>query len=390
MTLHMRRPFKLPPIDPFLLALIATVAFASVVPARGGAVHWFELATDFAIALLFFLHGAKLSREAILDGIGNWRLHVMVLASTYVLFPLIGLVLTGLEAGWANPQFASGLLFLALLPSTVQSSIAFTAMAGGNVAAAVCSASLSNLLGIVATPLLLALFSHVGGGGGAAPSLAAVQTIVVQLLLPFVAGHLLRPWIGGFVTRHKAILQPVDRSSILLVVYTAFSAAVVGGIWQRIDLADMAVLLANCAVILALVMGANVAMARLAGLPREDAIVLLFCGSKKSLVSGVPMAGALFPAAQVGQVVLPLMVFHQLQLFVCAVIAGRYAQALAQEGDETPQPPPGIPQGADAAIAAAAGHGMAIPPECLPGVVENLALLERQAAVLREADGGEA
>jgi sodium/bile acid cotransporter 7 len=332
MTLHMRRAFKLPSIDPFLLALTATVALASVLPARGPAVRWFELATDFAIALLFFLHGAKLSREAILDGIGNWRLHAMVLASTYVLFPVIGLALTGLEAGRANPQFASGLLFLSLLPSTVQSSIAFTAMARGNVAAAVCSASLSNLLGIVATPLLLALFGHIGGGGGAAPSLGAVRTIVVQLLLPFIAGHLLRPWIGGFVTQYKAILQPVDRSSILLVVYTAFSAAVVGGIWHRIDLADMAVLLANCAVMLALVIGSTVTMARLARLPREDGIVLLFCGSKKSLVSGVPMAGALFPAAQVGQVVLPLMVFHQLQLFVCAVIAGRYAQDPAIAG----------------------------------------------------------
>jgi len=332
MTLPMLRTFKLPPIDPFLLALTGAVALASVLPARGPAVRWFELATDFAIALLFFLHGAKLSREAILDGIGNWRLHAMVLASTYVLFPVIGLALTGLEAGWANPQFASGLLFLSLLPSTVQSSIAFTAMARGNVAAAVCSASLSNLLGIVATPLLLALFG--GIGGGAAPSLGAVWTIVVQLLLPFIAGHLLRPWIGGFVARYKAILQPVDRSSILLVVYTAFSAAVVGGIWHRIDLADMAVLLANCAVMLALVIGGTLAMARLARLPREDAIVLLFCGSKKSLVSGVPMAGALFPAAQVGQVVLPLMVFHQLQLFVCAVIAGRYARdRVTEEGD---------------------------------------------------------
>ncbi|MBU6267649.1 MAG: bile acid:sodium symporter family protein [Sphingomonadales bacterium] len=331
----MKRTFKLPPLDPFLLCLIVTVAVASLLPARGAAVRGFDMATDVAIALLFFLHGAKLSREAILDGVGKWRLHGLVLASTYVLFPVIGVALTTLESDWANPRFASGLLFLALLPSTVQSSIAFTAMARGNVAAAVCSASLSNLLGIVATPLLLALFGHIGGagGGGAGVSGGAIRTIMVQLLLPFVAGHLLRPVIGGFVQRHKAILQPVDRSSILLVVYTAFSAAVVGGIWHSIDLADMAVLIANCAVMLALVMGVNVAVARLAGLPREDAIVLLFCGSKKSLVSGVPMAGALFPSAQVGQIVLPLMVFHQLQLFVCAIWAGRLARQPGADGD---------------------------------------------------------
>ena len=391
----MRRTIPIPKLDPFLLCLIATVALATLLPARGGAVHGFELATNFAIALLFFLHGAKLSREAIVDGVGNWRLHVLVLASTYVLFPAIGLALTGLEAGWANPQFASGLLFLSLLPSTVQSSIAFTAMARGNVAAAVCSASLSNLLGIVATPLLLTLFGHMGGGsGGGGVSLGAVRTIVVQLLLPFVAGHLLRPLIGGFVQRYKAILMPVDRSSILLVVYTAFSAAVVGGIWHRIDLADMAVLLGNSALILGVVMGVNVMAARLFKLPRGDAIVLLFCGSKKSLVSGVPMAGALFPAAQVGQIVLPLMMFHQLQLFVCAILAGRMAREGEGEGDdetiddEGRLRPAAIPQGADGAFAAAAAHDMVIPEACMPGVVDNLALLDSHAKVLR-GDGGE-
>ena len=285
----MRRVIPIPSLDPFLLILIATIALASLFPARGGATYFFDIATQFAIALLFFLHGAKLSREAIMQGIGNWRLHALVLASTYVLFPVIGLALTTLETGWASPQFATGLLFLSILPSTVQSSIAFTAMARGNVAAAVCSASLSNLLGIFATPLLLGLLGHIAGhitGQGVGASWGAVRTIGLQLLLPFVAGHLLRPVIGGFVQRNKRILGPVDRSSILLVVYTAFSAAVVGGIWHHIGLGDMAVLLGNCAVVLALVMGVNVAVARLVKLPREDAIVLLFCGSKKSLVSG--------------------------------------------------------------------------------------------------------
>lgn len=385
----MRRTLPFPSLDPFLLCLIATVAVATLVPARGAAVPAFALATEFAIALLFFLHGAKLSREAVVQGIGNWRLHALVLASTYVLFPIIGLAITGIESGWANPQFASGLLFLSLLPSTVQSSIAFTAMARGNVAAAVCSASLSNLLGIVATPLLLTLFGHLGSGHGAhgaGASWGAIRTIVVQLLLPFIAGHALRPLIGGFVQRNKAILQPVDRSSILLVVYTAFSAAVVAGIWHHIDMADMAVLLANCAVMLALVIGVNVAVARVAKLPRADAIVLLFCGSKKSLVSGVPMAGALFPAAQVGQIVLPLMLFHQLQLFVCAILAGR----LAQDGEqEAPAVAAAIPVGAAGAMAAAAAHGLAIPAACMPGVVANLALLAHHAEVFRgEAQGG--
>lgn len=385
----LRRIIPIPSLDPFLLILIATVTLASLLPAHGALVQPLELATQFAIALLFFLHGAKLSREAIMQGIGNWRLHMLVLASTYALFPAIGLVLTLLESGWAAPQFATGLLFLSILPSTVQSSIAFTAMARGNVAAAVCSASLSNLVGILATPLLLGLFGHFAGhlaGHGVGASWGAVRTIVFQLLVPFVAGHLLRPWIGGFVQRNKAILGPVDRSSILLVVYTAFSAAVTGGIWHRIGPGDMIVLLGNCAAMLALVMGANFAVARLVGLPREDAIVLLFCGSKKSLVSGVPMAGALFPAAQVGQIVLPLMLFHQLQLFVCAILAGYLRQqgdALEQAGSAEAPAHAAIPRDADEAMQVAASLGLTIPADCLPGVAANLALLDHHAGIFR-------
>lgn len=309
-------------MDRFMVLLTAVVVLASVLPARGEAARVVEGLADVAIALLFFLHGARLSREAILQGAGNWRVHGLVLASTYVLFPATGLALVLMLGGWVDPLLLAGLLFLTLLPSTVQSSIAFTAMAGGNVAAAVCSASLSNLLGIVLTPLLVGLFMQAGGSAGV-PAMEAVRGIALQLLMPFLAGHLLRPVIGGLVARHRALLRPVDQGSILLVVYSAFSAAVVNGIWNRVGAVDLAELLGLSALVLALVLGANALLARLADLRREDAIVLLFCGSKKSLVSGVPMAGALFAPAQVGLVLLPLMIFHQLQLFVCAWLAGR-------------------------------------------------------------------
>ncbi|EQB29758.1 bile acid:sodium symporter family protein [Sphingobium ummariense] len=317
----------IPSLDPFLLFLIATVATASFLPVRGMAAAWIGLIADLAIVLLFFLHGAKLSRDAIMQGIGNWRLHLLVFGSTYILFPTIGLGAVGLSGRWIDPLLLSGLLYLTLLPSTVQSSIAFTAIAGGNVAAAVCSASLSNLVGILLTPLLVSLLMTTSGSG-VQMSWHSIEAILLQLLLPFVAGHLLRPLIGGFVTRNKGILQIVDRGSILLVVYSAFSAAVVNGIWLMLGWRDMAALLILSALILAIVMGANVLVARLLKMPREDAIVLLFCGSKKSLVSGVPMAGALFAPASVGMIVLPLMVFHQLQLFVCAALAARYRRQM--------------------------------------------------------------
>jgi len=376
---------KLPSVDPFLLWLVGCVVAASVLPARGSVLAGFDFAANAAIVLLFFLHGAKLSREAILAGIGNWRLHLMTLAFTYVLFPVLGLISARAVGLVVDPSLAVGLLFLALLPSTVQSSIAFTAMAGGNVAAAVCSASLSNLVGIVLTPLLVALFIHSGGAGGV-DGLGSVQKIASQLLLPFVAGHLLRPVIGKWIDSHKKLLQPVDRSSVLLVVYSAFSAAVVNGVWQRVGPFDLGVLLVASAAILAVVIFVNGLAARAAGLSREDTIVLLFCGSKKSLVSGVPMAGALFAPAQVGMVILPLMIFHQLQLFVCAWLAGRYRQegeALAAAAAALPLPP----QDEAAALARAAAIGLPIPEECRPGVTANLALLTRHARTVLGEDG---
>jgi solute carrier family 10 (sodium/bile acid cotransporter), member 7 len=309
--------------EPFVLMLLGTVLLASLVPVRGAAVPLADALTTAGIVLLFFLHGAKLSREALLQGARNWRLHLAVLATTFVLFPLLGLGLSALPM-LAGPM-AAGVLFLTLLPSTVQSSIAFTAIARGNVAAAVCSASFSNLIGIFVTPALVALLMTLPGGH-VAISLDSIETIALQLLAPFLLGHALRPWIGGFVSRQKKLVTMVDRGSILLVVYTAFSAAVVEGLWSRVSGETLALLLLVCCALLVAVLGLTWALGRLLGFSREDAIVLLFCGSKKSLASGVPMAGVLFPAAQVGAVILPVMIFHQIQLIACAVIARRYAR----------------------------------------------------------------
>lgn len=318
-------------VEPFILLLLGTVLLATLLPARGVWATVASVAADIGIVLLFFLHGAKLSREAIVDGARNWRLHLAVLATTFAIFPLLGLAIGNVRI--LSPLMLQGLLFLTLLPSTVQSSIAFTAIARGNVAAAVCSASFSNLIGIALTPALVALTIGGVGGEGAGVSIAAVEAIVLQLLVPFVVGHLLRPWIGGLVTRHKAVLSVVDRGSILLVVYAAFGAAVVEGLWHRVSAADLALIALLCTVLLGIVMLFASLLGRLMKLERGDAIVLLFCGSKKSLASGVPMAGVLFPAAQVGIVLLPVMLFHQIQLIACAFIARRYANAVVDTGE---------------------------------------------------------
>ena len=315
--------------DNFTLALLGTVAVASVLPASGVAAQALEGLTVAAVALLFFLHGAKLSRDAIVAGLSHWRLHLVVVGATFVLFPLLGWALRPVLQGLVTPGLYTGILYLCVLPATVQSAIAFTAMARGNMPAAICSASASTLLGIVITPVLVGLLlpeAQHTAGSAQPDALANIGRIMLQLLVPFVAGHLLRPWIGGFVKRRAAVLKFVDQGSILLVVYTAFSAAVVEGLWQQLPLPALLGLLVVCAVLLALALVTTTWAARRMGFSKEDEITIVFCGSKKSLASGVPMAKVLFASHAVGAIVLPLMVFHQMQLMVCAVLAQRYAR----------------------------------------------------------------
>ena len=314
--------------EPFVLLLVAAVVLASLLPVRGEAARQLELIGKLAIALLFFLHGARLPRAAVVAALSHWRLHLTVLAATFALFPLLGLAAAWLMRPLLPPLLPAGLIFLACLPSTVQSSIAFTSVARGNVAAAVTSASLSNVVGMLLTPLLVALLLGARAGGF---SLDAVEAILLQLLAPFAAGQVLRSWIGPWIDRRKRLLTLVDRGTIALIVYLAFSAAVVGGIWSRVSPAQLALVLAACAGMLAAIIVATTQGARRLGFDRADEIVVVFCGSKKTL-TGVAMAGILFPPAVAGVIVLPLMIFHQLQLMVCAVLAQHYAsRALDQE-----------------------------------------------------------
>ena len=318
----MARPRFLP--DNMTLCLIAVVIAASVFPVSGEAAVAFEWLTNAAIALLFFMHGAKLSREAIVAGMGHWRLHLLVFGCTFLLFPLLGLGLKPVLLPLVGDELYLGILFLCALPATVQSAIAFTSLARGNVAAAVCSAATSSLLGIFVTPLLVLLM--IGAQAGDSNTLDAIGKIVVQLLLPFIAGQIARRWIGEWVTRNKAWLKSVDQGSILLVVFGAFSHAVVEGIWQQVPLVQLAGLVVACCLLLALVLFIVAFLARRAGFNTEDRITILFAGSKKSLATGVPMAQVLFAGGAIGALILPLMLFHQIQLMVCAVLAERYAR----------------------------------------------------------------
>ncbi len=309
--------------DPFMLALLSSLALATFLPASGAAAVVVDWLSNITVVLLFFFHGAKLARSSVIAGLTHWRLHVVILACTFVMFPLLGLSLSKVFGGFLSPALWTGILYMGALPSTVQSSIAFVSLAKGNVPAAVASASASQVLGVLLTPVLVSLLS--GAQGGEVP-VSGIGKVALQILLPFIAGHLLRPWIGDFVHRYKSTISITDRATILIAVYSAFSGAVIEGIWHRLPLPDFLVLFALCCLMLALALLFTCTVARKLGFSRDDETVIVFCGTKKSLVQGVPMARVLFAGPDLGLILLPIMIFHQVQLMVCAWIARRYAR----------------------------------------------------------------
>jgi sodium/bile acid cotransporter 7 len=318
----MKRPRFLP--DNLMLLMIGTVLAATPMPSSGTTALVLNGITNGTICLLFFLHGAKLPKEAVIAGARHWRLHLTVLLCTFLALPLLGLGLQPLLSQLVTPDLYLGVLFLCMLPSTVQSSIAFTSVARGNVPAAVCAASASNLIGIFLTPVLVGVIviAHTSN----LIQFDAIRNIALQLLLPFIAGQVARRWIGTWVDARKSMLKIVDQGSILLVVYTAFSEAVNQGLWQQLPVQSLLGLLVINSLLLALIITITMLGSRWLGFSKEDQITIVFCGSKKSLASGVPMAKILFAGHALGAVVLPLMLFHQMQLMVCAVLAQRYAK----------------------------------------------------------------
>ena len=309
--------------DPLIVLIILAVIIAIIAPARGSFADIFGKLTNVAIALLFFLYGARLSTQEALNGLKHWRLHLTILAFTFVVYPLIGIALRPLTAVISHDMYL-GILFLTLVPSTVQSSVAFTSIAKGNVAGAIVSASASNLVGVIITPLLVMLL--MGTGGGVRIDTSVFGEIALLLLAPFVLGQLTRRWVGK-VAQSKAT-KVVDRGSIAMVVYSAFSKGVVDGIWSSISLWDLAFLVVFAAIFVAFMLWLTRKASQKMGFNRADTIAIEFCGSKKSLATGLPMASVIFASggASLGLLILPLMIYHQVQLMMCSWLAARYAQ----------------------------------------------------------------
>ncbi len=307
--------------DRFTTGIVLSVALGLLLPCAGAAAVGFDWLTNAAIVLLFFLYGAKLSRESVIAGLLHWRLQALVFFFTFVFFPLLIPLLQPFLVWLVGPALYMGLVYVACLPSTVQSSIAFTSVAGGNVPAAVCSASVSSLLGVFLTPLLVSLFfANAGNAGGAQVGLDTVLTICTQILLPFILGQLSQRWLRGWVQSHKKLIGWNDQVTIWLVVYTSFSKATVSGYWTQLEWLHLGGLIVACTAVLALVQLGTYVSSRLLGFSREDRITIVFCGSKKSLAVGAPMMMAIFGTLD-NNLLLPLMIFHQVQLMACAQLA---------------------------------------------------------------------
>lgn len=317
----MLQSFRKP--DPLIVLIVLAVIIAVIVPARGNFAEIFGLLTNVAIAFLFFLYGARLSTQQALNGLRHWRLHLTILAFTFVVYPLIGIALRPLTAFISHDMYL-GILFLTLVPSTVQSSVAFTSIAKGNVAGAIVSASTSNLVGVFITPALIMLL--MGTGGGVHIDTSVFGEIALLLLAPFILGQLTRRWVGKFA-QSKAT-KVVDRGSIAMVVYSAFSKGMVDGIWSSISLWELAFLVAFAAIFVAFMLWLTKKVSGKLGFKRADTVAIEFCGSKKSLATGLPMASVIFASGgtSLGLLILPLMIYHQVQLMMCSWLASRYAQ----------------------------------------------------------------
>lgn len=321
---------KMLALDRFTILLFVMVILATFVPVSGHAADIFGVITTAAIAILFFLHGAKLSREAVVEGLMHWKLHALVFAFTFAIFPILGLAARPVLVPMLGQELYWGFLFMCFLPSTVQSSIAFTSVAQGNVASAICSASFSNLVGMFITPVLVSLFILGESKHDFDPTASIIQ-ITLLLLVPFVLGQILRPYIFSYLKAMPKLVKAFDQGSILMVVYGAFSSAVVAGLWQQVSGTTLALLILACSVFLTIIMLLALYIPRWLGFNRADQKAVFFCGSKKTLASGVPMAQILFIGQPLGMIVLPIMIFHQIQLMVCGVIANYWAKQSSGE-----------------------------------------------------------
>jgi solute carrier family 10 (sodium/bile acid cotransporter), member 7 len=331
-----------PKLDGFFLALVAAIAVAFLAPhlaSRDGLIPASKVGA-VGVALIFFLHGASLSLADLRAGLMNWRLHASIHATTFVFFPLVGTGLYFATAGFLPHEARVGLFYLSALPSTISSSVAMTAAGRGNVPAAMFNATLSGMLGLVLTPLLV---SWCAKGAHGLDLTDQILSVARSVLAPFVVGQLLQPWMGKTLRRHKPWLGKIDRGVIVLIVLGSFSESVAAGAWRQYSWAIVLEIAGIVTALLAAALAVTTMVSRNLKFSRADKVTAVFCGSKKSLVNGAPMATAIFGAGPaLAMIMLPLLLYHQIQLLVCAVLAQRFAA----EAEAVPSAEPACASGA--------------------------------------------
>jgi sodium/bile acid cotransporter 7 len=310
-------------VDPLVRLLGLAILLASVLPVTGPAREIAQTIANGAVFLLFLLNGLRLPRAEVVRGIGNVRFLLPVAAWCFGVMALAGWGVSLVLAGWLPPLVALGFLYLGTLPSTVQSATAYSSLAGGNVAASVVAAALLNIIGVFLTA---PLFSLLAGSEAAAFDVEALKKIALILLLPFAIGQLAQVRFGQIVREHRALTTWMDRTAIAIAVYVAFSAAVEEGLWQRVGLGDWAVLIGAVCVLIGFAFGGAWLLGGALRLARGDRIALLFSGGQKSIAMGAPLATVLFGAGTAGLVLLPVLVYHLLQLVLSAPLAARLSR----------------------------------------------------------------
>lgn len=314
-------------LDKFVLAIITTVCIAYLFPNFGADDSWFPIDTisGYGISLIFFFYGLKLSPDKIKSGLKNWKLHILVQSATFIIFPLVVLLFYPLMKNEEQHTMWLAVFFLAALPSTVSSSVVMVSIAKGNIPAAIFNASLSGIIGILLTPLWMKPFLE---EQQADFNFEKVYTqLIFQIIIPVILGIILQRFGSKWAQKYNSQLSFFDKAIILLIVYKSFAESFISGIFKTLQWYDMFILLIIVSVLFWVVYGLINWIAKRLGFNREDRITASFCGSKKSLVHGTVMSKVLFTnAATIGIILLPLMLYHAMQILVISIIAGKLAK----------------------------------------------------------------
>jgi solute carrier family 10 (sodium/bile acid cotransporter), member 7 len=309
-------------LNGFFFLLIGTIILAWLVPSWGveeSPLHLPKIA-EYGVSLIFFFYGLKLNPKSLLSGLSNWKLHLLVQLSTFVLFPLTVIGLKAVFPVYFSTLIGLGIFYLATLPSTVSSSVVLVSIAGGNLPAAIFNASISSIIGIFITPLWMS--SSLERTLGDFDITHTILKLCLEVLMPVVIGLLLHKRYGEWAARYKNALRNFDQFIILLIVFTSFCESFSGKMFAGFSMTELILLGGMMLLFFFMVFGLMDILSVWFGFNREDRITVIFCGSKKSLVQGAVMGKVMFPSqAMLGVVLLPLMLYHALQLLAGSTIA---------------------------------------------------------------------